>query len=98
MSSGGKGRSPMSTESDTEQEFQPPEWAVELRDSLVADPGVRAAARHRAGLPPTASNEDWRQFLNDIAAVLTVYDSVTAPENRGPWRDRLYEFLEHCNG
>ena len=26
----------------------------------------------------------------DALNVLTVYDSVTAPENRGPWRDRLH--------
>jgi len=28
-------------------------------------------------------------LLADIAAVLTVYDEHVAPENRGPWRDRL---------
>lgn len=29
------------------------------------------------------------ELRGDIAAVLTVYDEHVAPENRGPWRDRL---------
>lgn len=32
---------------------------------------------------------DDEQMRADIAAVLTVYDEHVAPENRGPWRDRL---------
>lgn len=33
-------------------------------------------------------------FVEDIAAVLSVYDEHVAPEDRGPWRDRLAHFCE----
>jgi hypothetical protein len=33
-----------------------------------------------------------RQLRFDATNVLTVYDDHTPPENRGPWRDRLYEW------
>lgn len=85
----------MSTEIAAEQEDGPPEWAVQLRDEVASDPRVNAAARRNVTRDmPSASDEDWQQFKDDIAAVLTVYDEHVAPENRGPWRDRLVEFIE----
>lgn len=39
-----------------------------------------------------SANTD-RTLRDDIRSVLTVYDEHVAPENRGPWRDRLDAFV-----
>lgn len=43
-----------------------------------------------AGFAPDVPALD--QLRQDAAMVLTVYDEHVAPENRGPWRDRLADF------
>lgn len=34
------------------------------------------------------------QLRSDILAVITVYDTHTLTENRGPWRDRVVAFAD----
>ncbi len=46
------------------------------------------------------SVEEWERLQtesSDIAAVLTVYDSHTPEENRGPWRRRLDHHMQRAN-
>lgn len=40
------------------------------------------------------TSDEADQLREDILAVLTVYDEHVAPENRGPWRERLETFAD----
>jgi hypothetical protein len=62
---------------------------------VVFDVDVDADGRPVPGpLMGRMQRDDGSSFRGDIAMVLTVYDQNVAPENRGPWRHRLAEYLE----
>jgi hypothetical protein len=66
------------------------ELVGELRERL----GVVQAERDAALATIAADREAERELRHDAMNVLTVYDDNTAPENRGPWRDRLMEWAD----